>query len=363
MTEQGRRRRQVAGAVTTGRVASGDFVQPTPRFVMGLPTGATIELANLDCEAGFRDFGDGLVDVVVTSPPYNLGIAYGQYDDTISRSDYLAWVREVCRGIKRKMKPEGSFFLNIGSSPSSPWGPYEVIMELRQEFVLQNTIHWVKSIYVENESYGERTALNVGHYKPINSSRFINDTHEFIFHLTKSGSVPLDRLSIGVPYKDKGNVSRWKEGGTGVRCRGNCWYVPYKTIQSRANERPHPASFPTEIAEMCVRLHGVRKDPLLVMDPFMGIGNTAVACKRLGVGCKGFEIDPEYYATSIRLIQGEDATCGTGETSALKESSGSRSTSSTWRIEGPSRCVRAACSVSRAERSQRQLDGYEGVSE
>jgi site-specific DNA-methyltransferase (adenine-specific) len=133
----------------------------------------------------------------------------------------------------------------------------------------------------------------------------VNDTHEYVFHFTKSGTVKLDRLAVGVPYKDKGNVSRWKDGSAGVRCRGNCWYIPYQTIQSRKDERPHPASFPVEIAEACIKLHGISKGPLTVLDPFMGIGNTALACKKLGAKCIGFEIDPEYYASSVRILRGD----------------------------------------------------------
>jgi site-specific DNA-methyltransferase (adenine-specific) len=264
-----------------------------------------IVLANLDCREGFRALASESVDVVVTSPPYNLGIRYGSYDDAGDREDYLGWIAQVAEEIKGRLKPEGSLFLNVGSSPTNPWGPFEIITRLRSHFALQNVIHWVKSIYVENESYGTKTALNVGHYKPINSERFVNDTHEYIFHLTKSGAVPLRRLAIGVPYKDKGNVARWKEGGAGVRCRGNSWYIPYRTIQSRENERPHPASFPSGIAEMCLKLHGLDKGQLLVVDPFMGIGNTAIACRELGTRCIGFEIDPEYHATSLRLLRGE----------------------------------------------------------
>jgi site-specific DNA-methyltransferase (adenine-specific) len=262
-----------------------------------------IVLANMDCREGLRALAPESVDVVVTSPPYNLGIQYGTYDDGGNREDYLDWIEQVAGEIKGRLKSEGSLFLNVGSSPTNPWGPFEVVTRLRRLFALQNVIHWVKSIYVENESYGRKSALNVGHYKPIHSDRFLNDTQEFIFHLTKSGKVPLRRLAIGVPYKDKGNVSRWKDGGSGLRCRGNSWYIPYRTIQSREHERPHPASFPPEIATMCLKLHGLDKGELLVVDPFMGIGNTAVACKELGIRCVGFEIDPEYHATSVRLLR------------------------------------------------------------
>ncbi len=271
--------------------------------------GGEARLFNMDCYSGMEQIPDGSVSVVVTSPPYNLGIRYGQYDDTISRADYLDWIIKIFSRVKQKLEPDGSLFLNVGSSPTSPWGPFEIIAAIRPIYSLQNVIHWVKSIYVENESYGKKASMNVGHYKPINSTRFVNDTHEYVFHLTKTGSVPLDRLSVGVPYKDQGNVTRWKEGVKGVRCRGNCWYIPYKTIQSRTNERPHPASFPSELAEMCIRLQGGPGASMTVLDPFMGIGNTALACARVGVSCIGFEIDKEYYTASIRLLRENTGEC------------------------------------------------------
>ena len=48
-----------------------------------------------------------------------------------------------------------------------------------------------------------------GHFKPINSPRFLNDCHEYVFHFTKSGRVELNRLALGVPYQDKSNIARW----------------------------------------------------------------------------------------------------------------------------------------------------------
>jgi len=220
------------------------------RFVS--PAGKIVDLYNMDCLEGLDLFSDNHFDVVVTSPPYNLGVSYGQYDDNISRIQYLEWIEKVAMKIKQKMKDSGSFFLNMGASPTNPWGPLEVAMRLRPHYELQNTIHWIKSIYIENESYGKKLEVNVGHYKPINGQRFLNDSHEYIFHFTKSGNVQLDKLAIGVPYKDISNISRWNAGGNRKRCRGNTWYLPYKTIKSRGKDRPHPATFPVELAEKCI---------------------------------------------------------------------------------------------------------------
>ena len=68
--------------------------------------------------------------------------------------------------------------------------------------------------------------ISVGHYKPINSSRYINDCHEYIFHLSKNGDLELDRLAIGVEYQDKSNVGRWEGAREDRRCRGSTWFVP-----------------------------------------------------------------------------------------------------------------------------------------
>jgi site-specific DNA-methyltransferase (adenine-specific) len=100
-----------------------------------------------------------------------------------------------------------------------------------------------------------------------------------------------------VPYQDKTNIGRWKTAKQDKRDRGNTWFIPYETIQSK-KDRPHPATFPTKLPEMCIKLHGIR-DGLLVMDPFSGIGSTAIASLRLGVSFVGFDIDNGYIDEAI----------------------------------------------------------------
>ncbi len=262
---------------------------------------------NADCVAGLRaELEPGSVDVVVTSPPYNLGIAYGKYDDTGPRAEYLAWLGEWADAVKAALSDRGSLFLNVGSAPRDPWVPFDVLGVMRSRFVLQNVFHWIKSIAILKEDVGDYPGIAgdvaVGHYKPINSKRFVNDCHEYIFHLTKSGDVELDRKAIGVPYQDKSNIKRWAGAGSDRRCRGNTWFIPYRTILSREKDRPHPATFPAKIPAMCIKLHGLER-ARLVCDPFLGIGHTALACLELGVDCVGFEIDAGYFAESRRALE------------------------------------------------------------
>ena len=123
------------------------------------------------------------VDIVVTSPPYNLGIKYKNYDDTRTRDEYLNWCREWAAEVKRVLKDNGSFFLNLGACPSNPLIPHELIVALKEMgFILQNTFHWIKSITIETKA-GEQ--VSAGHFKPLQSQRFVNDCHEYIFHPTK----------------------------------------------------------------------------------------------------------------------------------------------------------------------------------
>jgi hypothetical protein len=112
------------------------------------------------------------VDVVITSPPYNLGVKYNSYMDTMPRQKYLEWTIEWCREVKRLLKPKGSFFLNVGSTPKNPMLPHEIVIALRELFVLQNTFHWIKSITIERRD-GEE--ISAGHFKPINSPRFVTE--------------------------------------------------------------------------------------------------------------------------------------------------------------------------------------------
>ncbi len=114
--------------------------------------------------------------------------------------------------------------------------------------------------------------------------------HEYVFHFTLSGDVKLNKMAIGVCYQDKSNIGRWKKAIDDLRPRGNTWFIPYETIQV---SRPHPSVFPIRLPETCLKLHGVEKVKL-VLDPFMGIGSTASACKRLRLDFIGFEIDESY---------------------------------------------------------------------
>ena len=283
-----------------------------------------------DCLEGMKAMSAESVDICITSPPYNLNIKYGTYEDCLPREAYLKWLNEIFEQVGRVLKPDGHFFLNMGYSNIDPWVGMDVANEARKHFVLQNNFTWVKSIAIDD--------AQLGHYKPINSQRFANPTWEHLFHFTKTGNVSCDKNAVGVPYADKGNLNkegRWRgriikkmgfenkkafdEAATvterkeledalahklstakpveDLHCPGNVWFVPYDTIVDRAaNRGSHPATFPVELARRCIRFSGAKG---VLLDPFMGTGTSAVAAKEEGLDWIGFDIDSDYvyYAT------------------------------------------------------------------
>jgi site-specific DNA-methyltransferase (adenine-specific) len=260
-----------------------------------------------------------LVDVIVTSPPYNINKEYGHYHDDKEEKEYLDWLYQVAKKSLSILKENGSFFLNIAGTPSDQFLPFDVAKKFKDAgYQLQNTIHWIKSISFEGEDVGRSngtirknhnydnnsSSFAIGHFKPIVSQRFLTDCHEYIFHFTKAAEVKLDKLAIGVPYQDKTNIGRWKSAKQDKRDRGDTWFIPYPTI---SESRPHPAVFPEKLPYLCIKLHGIRDD-LLVYDPFMGIGTTALACLALNVNYLGTEINEEYIKNAREyIIEGKNA--------------------------------------------------------
>lgn len=295
---------------------------------------------NKDCIQGMLALPEGSVDIIVTSPPYNLNIQYGTYKDDLPRDSYLKWLHDVFSAVKHCLKDDGHFFLNVGYSNVDPWVGMDVAGVARDLFVLQNNFTWVKSIYVDGKTSG--------HFKPINSERYANTTWEHLFHFTKDGNVKCDKLGAGVSYewdcntdnsgrmrgrlvKKMGfdNYKHFQKTATPeqveemqtrldeklanakpkptMRCRGNTWYIPYDTISSRAKERgKHPATFPVGLTEQCIKFSGIKQGVLV--DPFMGSGTSAIGAMKQRLDYIGFDIDKDYveFAQNRIKIETED---------------------------------------------------------
>ena len=115
-----------------------------------------MNLLHGDCLQTLATLDASSFDLVVTSPPYNLGIAYKSFKDTAPRDEFLGWCRAWAAEVKRVMAEDASFFLNVGATPANPLLPHQLVLALTDGpeplFVLQNTFHWVKSITLETRA-------------------------------------------------------------------------------------------------------------------------------------------------------------------------------------------------------------------
>jgi site-specific DNA-methyltransferase (adenine-specific) len=247
-----------------------------------------------DCLESLKNIETKTVDVVVTSPPYNIGLKYNKYKDKKPREQYLEWLYDIFVEIKRILKDDGHIFLNMGYTNKDPWISMEVALKLKDLLVMQNKITWVKSI-----SIGEGKDDTHGHFKPINSDRYINVTNEDIYHFTKTDKVKIYREAVGVPYKWKCNLIDRKTGKhrinkkTGLpvedkRCKGNSWFIPYDTITSKKERGEHPATFPEGLVEHCIKISDVKEG--VILDPFIGSGTTVRTAKKMSDNVEGYNL-------------------------------------------------------------------------
>lgn len=243
---------------------------------------AGINLLQGDCLELMRGFPDGSIDVVVTSPPYNLKNStgngmkdgrggkwekaaliqgYASHSDDMPHTEYVEWQRACLREMMRLIPDDGAIFYN------HKWRVQKGLLQDRHDIVCGFP---VRQIIIWQRNGGIN--FNRGYFLP---------TYELIYMIAK----PKFRLS------DKANHV------------GDVWRI----AQERNN--PHPAPFPVELAERIVR----STDAKTVLDPFMGSGTTGVACVNAGRRFVGMEIDQGYFDAAMKRIEEagkEGKVCG-----------------------------------------------------
>ncbi len=230
-----------------------------------------IQVINKDNRIGLSELERESIDLVITSPPYKNDDGY---------NEKLIW--EVSNQLYHTQKNNSLFFLNFGHLVNWKNRPFDVVnLVLDVGYKLNDTFIWVKN-----------------HYSPIQGKKHVNNLFEYIFLFYKGNMPDLDRLSIGIPYKDKANVGRYSDKD--LKCGGNVWYINYETITSK-EQKLHNDRFPIELPERCIKLSGIEKGSL-VCDPFSGSGTTGIACQNLGMNYIGFEIQKNHYNRSLKRL-------------------------------------------------------------
>lgn len=257
-----------------------------------------------DCRDVLRNLPDGCVDLVVTSPPYadSRKDTYGG----VHPDDYVEWFLPVAAELKRVLKDEGSFVLNIKE---------KVTGGERHTYVLELILALKRQGWLWTEEY-------IWHKKNCSPGKWPNrfrDAWERCLHFTRQKKFKMNQEAVMVPTGDWAKSRLKKLGGNDV-VRFNSqvgsgfgknianWVgrdMAYPTnvlhLATECGNKNHSAAFPKELPSWFIRLFTDEDDT--VLDPFMGSGTACVAAYELGRNYVGIELKDEYYQQALSSVE------------------------------------------------------------
>lgn len=228
-------------------------------------------LYNIDCLEGIKQLNDKSIQLIVTSPPYNLNDKryYKNYKDNKSSLEYINWLRDINKELFRVLKDDGVYCLNLSYNRNSSFEYIKIINDcIDMGFILRETVSWLKKGF------------------PITEKRNFTRDFEFIFILSKSND-----------YKTTQKVNQ---------VISNVWRIKNLKVQKINSKEKfesslNNATFPIRFPMTCMDYFTEEND--VVLDPFMGTGTTSLASFDKNRKCIGFEIDKETFDLSIERLK------------------------------------------------------------
>lgn len=268
---------------------------------MGL---ASDQIHQGDCVKLLGKLEEGSVDLVFADPPFNIGYDYDEYDDRREAEDYLAWSRQWIEGVKRVLKPTGTFWLAIGDEYAAE---LKVLCTRDLGFHCRNWVIWYYTFGVHCKHKFTRSHAHLFY--------FVKDPKKFTFNslavrvpsarelvygdkrADPDGRVPDDTwmmppmLSPDVATRD-GFVLRPQDIPERFPPESDTWY--FSRVAGTFSERRgwHGCQMPEQLLGRIVR--GCSNEGDLVLDPFAGSGTTLAVAKKLNRRFLGFELSKEY---------------------------------------------------------------------
>jgi DNA modification methylase len=267
-----------------------------------------------------RAMPTGSVDLVLTSPPYALEFQkeYGN----ASKADYVEWIRPFGQEIRRVLKDDGSFVLNIGGS-YNPGHPTRSLYHFKVLLMLCEEV----GFHLAQECFWHNPAKLPAPAEWVNVRRQrIKDAVEYVFWLSKTEWPAADNRRVLVEYSkdmrrliERGYTAKTRPSGhviTNKFQRDHGGSIPSNLIERGNNEsnsayikacaaagvKPHPARFPAALPQFFVKL--LTSPGALVLDPFAGSNTTGSVAEDLGRRWLSFELDDAYVASSRLRFDG-----------------------------------------------------------
>jgi len=244
---------------------------------------------------------DNQVDLIVTSPPYNIG---KEYEKVMDLKDYLDFMRQWMQNAEKKLAEDGSFWLNIGFRKQSdgrqyvPW-EYDIYPIIRDEMDIS---------LVQQVIWHYKAGVNCRHrFSPRKETWLycVSDLDDYTFNL--------DDVRIPAKYPNQKKNGELKVNPNGKN-PGDVWDIP-KVTSGKGRASPertdHPAQYPEDVIERIIKTSTDVGD--VVLDPFLGSGTTAKVARDLGRSCIGIELDEEYIDEIVRGRVFEDYELPEGE--------------------------------------------------
>jgi len=253
--------------------------------ILGKPAFETDRVAiyHQDCIEGMMQLPAEIVDLTVTSPPYNIG---KEYEEIAHLDDYVDWCVRWINEIHRISKPSGSFWLNVGYLEVPEKGlavPIPYLLWDKTPFYLLQEVVW---------NYAAGVACKK-RLSPRNEKLlwYIKDKADYTFNLD-------DIRDPNVKYPNQKKNGKLKCNPLGKNPT-DVWQIAKVTSgknRSSVERTPHPAQFPTEMVERVIKGSSNKGD--LILDPFMGSGSTAECALRNDRYVIGFELEKNYISFS-----------------------------------------------------------------
>ncbi len=235
-----------------------------------------------DSEEILSRLPDNCIDLVITSPPYNFGLEYSSTGDSANWEAYLDKLYRVFEQGIRVLKFGGRFIVNV----QPLFSDYIPLHHLISSFFMSRKMIWKGEILWEKNNYNCKYT-SWGSWKSP-SSPYLKYTWEFIEVFCK-GTLKKPGKSENADISDEEFKS---------------WVVAKWSIgpEKRMKQFNHPAMFPEELVERCLKLFSFKGD--IILDPFNGVGTTSLVASRTGRHYVGLDISPEYCSSAKeRIIQ------------------------------------------------------------
>ena len=225
-----------------------------------------------------KELPNSSIHLMITSPPYNVGKIY---DKDLSMEEYLTLLKNAFEEVKRVLVTGGRVCINVANLGRKPYIPlHSHIIKIMGElgFLMRGEIIWDKS-----SSAGASTAW--GSWQSAKNPT-LRDIHEYILIFSKD------------------NYSRYKDEKRDTITKGEFMDFTksiWRFSATSAKKIGHPAPFPEELPRRLIHLYSFEED--IVLDPFMGSGQTAIAAVKSKRNYVGYEIDKIYCELAEKRIK------------------------------------------------------------